>query len=694
MTCDPVTPAGFPDELSDFGAGCSRWLHFAVGGQGALGKTPLWSEVERAQRELSRANLRLSVDEAAQMQPLLGVTHGLVGTLQGTSEQLVLTYHLWQFAPRKEAGEPLTLHGTREQIIAGLPALAATLCARLNVKNPHLPAIAIAPNDMALMGKAATMPGLLYTPALTSQLRALAGRVPLAGMLALRSDQLTRMDTRVTSEISQHLLEQTPDNALAYGQVTKREPLNLLAAGAEIKSLARRFPYNYAVSVTNFYWQVTSENQEEAVRAADRAVQGNIASPYAWVHLSFAMGALSGEDGEERAQAAQKGLQAAQQAVHLDPQNWYLWIQVLRASTQSAKSESIAVAVQKMLALDRGDPDVISWGLNMYSSQGLDENAKRAQVAQHAVGVHYLTAYQSNEVAQMLLNNGFPEQAKAVYARAFAQFRALLAETPNDDAARLLLARGLWGIQRREESLQEYKTLTQQKPNEATPHLNYGVALYHHHLLNEAIGELEIAVRIEPNLASAYALLGLAWNEKREFDKAEPQFTHALRLEPAISEAHFGLGSVRAFQGRYAEAAIEFQAAIDTLRSAWRAENAREITRDSYIHLSEALIATNRVDSALEAAESALQISPENIEALNQLALVYQKIKEWDKSIDALKKALRLKPNDAAAHANMGNALIEKGQRAQARAEWKRVLTLDTSKFAEEARKMLARYPE
>ena len=34
----------------DFGAGCGRWLQFVLSGHGELGKTPLWSDLDRARQ--------------------------------------------------------------------------------------------------------------------------------------------------------------------------------------------------------------------------------------------------------------------------------------------------------------------------------------------------------------------------------------------------------------------------------------------------------------------------------------------------------------------------------------------------------------------------------------------------------------------------------------------------------------------
>ncbi len=56
------------------------------------------------------------------------------------------------------------------------------------------------------------------------------------------------------------------------------------------------------------------------------------------------------------------------------------------------------------------------------------------------------------------------------------------------------------------------------------------------------------------------------------------------------------------------------------------------------------------------------------------------------------REALRINPNDALAHENLGDALIEMGHKEEARAEWQRVLELDNGQIAQEAREMLAKH--
>ena len=70
VICEPVADPGTEADNANFGAGCGRWLQFAVGGQGELGKTPLWESPNRAAKELGRTDiLRRHADFVADIVP-------------------------------------------------------------------------------------------------------------------------------------------------------------------------------------------------------------------------------------------------------------------------------------------------------------------------------------------------------------------------------------------------------------------------------------------------------------------------------------------------------------------------------------------------------------------------------------------------------------------------------------------------
>jgi Flp pilus assembly protein TadD len=58
-----------------------------------------------------------------------------------------------------------------------------------------------------------------------------------------------------------------------------------------------------------------------------------------------------------------------------------------------------------------------------------------------------------------------------------------------------------------------------------------------------------------------------------------------------------------------------------------------------------------------------------------------------------MREAVRVDPDDAEAHYDLGVALNEAGQRAEARAEWEKAMALDDEDVREDAREMLQQNP-
>src|SRR5207244_1680942 len=138
LVCEPVA-RGADAATVDFGAGCARWLHLIVGGQGELRKTPTWTCVQNAQRELKKHDLRLSLEQAAPLHRILGITHVALGEIRGDAHHCRLTYRCWQIPKKRAVGAPITVSGTREEVLAHLPRLAAALARTLGITAPRVP---------------------------------------------------------------------------------------------------------------------------------------------------------------------------------------------------------------------------------------------------------------------------------------------------------------------------------------------------------------------------------------------------------------------------------------------------------------------------------------------------------------------------------------------------------------------------
>ena len=69
--------------------------------------------------------------------------------------------------------------------------------------------------------------------------------------------------------------------------------------------------------------------------------------------------------------------------------------------------------------------------------------------------------------------------------------------------------------------------------------------------------------------------------------------------------------------------------------------------------------ATGRNSEALDANLTAVRLSPQDAAAHNNLGITYQELAKLDEAETNYRQAIALKPNYAEAHSNLGNTLLE-----------------------------------
>jgi tetratricopeptide (TPR) repeat protein len=217
----------------------------------------------------------------------------------------------------------------------------------------------------------------------------------------------------------------------------------------------------------------------------------------------------------------------------------------------------------------------------------------------------------------------------------------------------------------------------------------------------EAIPILKDYADKNPNNAPVQFTLGKALVLTKKYDEAVPPLTKALSVNPNLAGAHFYLGIAHTEMGRDEEAIKEFQAEIPISPEQDAA----------YSNLASLYEKQGKLDPALENYKKAVEINPGRAELHASLASVYEKkgdqasasaeykalaeidpahaaitwfnvgaiAKNNDKNPDAVrafKKALELDPGYAAAHRELGYALVKQGDFSEAVAHFKKYLEL------------------
>ena len=184
--------------------------------------------------------------------------------------------------------------------------------------------------------------------------------------------------------------------------------------------------------------------------------------------------------------------------------------------------------------------------------------------------------------------------------------------------------------------------------------------------------ELRESVTLDPASGASYAFLGTALREQGDLAGARASLQRAIALLPPTAAVYVDLGIIYLRAGELDKAlgqleaglnlpspslpAPDWDAAIAGLRQAMRCQ-AR--ARADAHHVLGLLLGRRGAESAAVAAEfrEAIRLRPDFAEAHNNLGLVLIQAGDDQAGIAALREAVRLGPDYADAHANLGAAL-------------------------------------
>ncbi len=248
----------------------------------------------------------------------------------------------------------------------------------------------------------------------------------------------------------------------------------------------------------------------------------------------------------------------------------------------------------------------------------------------------------------------------------------------------------------------EYQAALRINPDYAEAHYNLGVVYGQQGRIDEAIREYQAALRINPDYAEAHHNLGLVYGQQGRTDEAIREYQAALRINPDYAEAHYNLGVVygatgphrrgdpgvsgsAADQPRLAEAhyslgvAYETTGPLSTRRFvstrrrcgstptlpkrttiwAWSTGNRAASTRRSgrtrrrcgstptcrsALQPGRGLRQQGRIEEAIREYQAALRINPDYAEAHHDLGVAYGQQGRIEEAIHEYQAALRINP--------------------------------------------------
>ena len=283
-----------------------------------------------------------------------------------------------------------------------------------------------------------------------------------------------------------------------------------------------------------------------------------------------------------------------------------------------------------------------------------------------------------------------------------------------------------------DDAVKEYRAAIRLRPDFPKAYNNIGSVYIDEGKDQLAIAPLMTAIKLDPkyahayyNLAKAYADIGkseqaiAAYNQSAKLDPTDPDtlnnlgniyarakqwnqalpiYERALRLGSPSPKLQIDLANAYLFTGQDDQAIGFYQQALAVERSGPGYATA-------YYNFGCALSNKEKHTEAIAAFLQSIRLRPEDPRSHDGLGAEYIETKLWDLAVGALREAVRLAPAwdlamqklhetenpvSAGTHLNLGTALSALGNEADARAEWKQVLTLDHGALAAMAKARLA----
>jgi Tfp pilus assembly protein PilF len=556
VVCEPVlqTKASTPTarHWNDFGAGCARWLQLQAAGQGELGKTPLWSTMADAQKELKLPNLRLSDKDARRVALQAAATRTAAGTLQANGERGTLTYRVLDARTGRARGKCLMVSGTQNEIVAQLPQLARAITRQLDVKPPTIETV-VGANvaDLEFLGHLPRQSSHDFwegelRPADEARLRRLSSRVSLAGVLWMYNEARDQDEKTFWRAVVHDLVAHSAQNATVMASLAWKSPEYIAPYARQWSTLLQRFPNNFGLELSQAHLRAEKNDADAEMRAASRAVAASPKSDLAWrkLGLSFNDKANSVRHNrymrdmtpEERRLVSSYypyDLQAQLQATRLNPRSSANWHAACTAAAFSSSAISRPL-YWKALRTDPEDLDVYHWGLQMFQPKW----GGNADDLKHLVGIartHSLIFVNlTRQIGEAYDASGLSREFPPVVQHTIALLQEEIARHPQHARPHETLAYILRNNNEYSKAEAEFQKCLKLQPDNVVPLVNLGV-MYSDKMHNDkaARAQYEQVLKIDPNNAVAAANIGTYYKDiEHNFERSAPYFRRAMQADP------------------------------------------------------------------------------------------------------------------------------------------------------------------
>ncbi len=275
-----------------------------------------------------------------------------------------------------------------------------------------------------------------------------------------------------------------------------------------------------------------------------------------------------------------------------------------------------------------------------------------------------------NADAGAALRRGTEALGRGDFSAAVQQFTKAAEIDPQSAAAHNALGFALGRTRDLQGAIAALTKATQLDPALADAHYNLGAALWYGNERSRAAAELDVAIELNPAAAEAYSLRAVAYRESGDLDSARRVAERAIALNPQLPAGYFDLALIYLRMGQREHAIGQLEAGLnlpagtsvppdlELLVDELRRDAASNATAETHNVLGR-LLGLAGADPKLVIAEfeAAVRLRPDYAEAHNNLGLVYTQTGNDRQAIAAFREAIRQRPNYADAHANLGAIL-------------------------------------
>lgn len=325
---------------------------------------------------------------------------------------------------------------------------------------------------------------------------------------------------------------------------------------------------------------------------------------------------------------SEPGLQAAQRAVALDPDNGDAWFNLGAALDYLEREAEAVEAYRRAIELEPRPPAYNGLG-DVYTALGRYDEAVAAYEQALALNPNYPWPYH---------NLGLLHEHRGDYAAAIPFYQQALERHQRDK-------------------------------DKAVTWDNLGNVYAAQGESDEAMAAYRWASVLNPTYAPPWHGLGDVYSALGRDDEAIKAYRQAIALDPAAAWPYNNLALVYERRGEYQQAIGLYREALERHED----DTARAVT---WRNLGDVYVALSRPDEAIAAYLRASQLDPQDPRPHHSLGEVYRALGRTDEAIAAYNRAVALDPAYAPAHTGLGHIYTQTGRPAEAIAAYRRVIEL------------------